>query len=427
MKIKNIASAFAGIFTSTMANIFGMGLGVYIGLYYPVLGKSLGPYGDIYINLLKMCVFPIIIASIVLSVVSVRQSKDSTRVIKIIGSLAVLAIVSSGIGVAVAFLVDPSVDFDMTKSPTLVNLVEMATQIKRGLLAPLEPELQKGFSVFLNKAFTDNIFGALSKNETFQVVVFSIIFAIALSRLGRKDQDAFSPLLQTTLRVFQKIFAAFTVPLPLVVTCLVARDTTLVGRDTLMAMGGFIGKYYIAVAVLFLVSQTIIMLRTHLGPFKTLRMLRVPLIISVATRNSVAAIPATIEALMKEFRFNPNIVEMVVPLGTFLGRFGYTLFFAFATIFVTQLYAMNLTLIDYGFIAFLAIFAGISTAGLPGEVSLVMFAVTLEPLGVPVGTILVLFYAIDPLIQPFRTMGVVHTNCALVSLVSPSLVKPPKE
>ncbi|MEN8236361.1 MAG: cation:dicarboxylase symporter family transporter [Pseudomonadota bacterium] len=424
MNLQTVKLKIIKLLSGGIVNIIAILIGLYIGIYHPDLGKAIGIYGKLYITVLQMCVFPIIITSLTISIVSLSQPKYSGIMIRILLFLALMSIISSLVGISIAYLSNPAFEFALAESPILADVVEVASQIKRGLLAPLAPDLKKGISVFLGNALTDNVFQALSGNETFQVVIFTIIFAISLAKLNAEEQDALSPIFQVILKVFNNIFNVFTIVLPFFVVCLVAETITLVGKDTLLAMGGVFGKYCISGIILFLLMQTVIMLRTKLGPIKTLKMLKTPLIIGIATRNSIAAIPATIDTLINNFRFDPNIVEAIVTLGTFLGRFGYTTYFAFATIFVTQIYGMQLTISDYGFIAFTSIAAGMATAGLPGKISLTMFAVTLEPLGIPVGTVITLFFSIEPLVQPIRTVGVIHGNCALVSLISsPQLLR----
>ncbi|MEN8236332.1 MAG: cation:dicarboxylase symporter family transporter [Pseudomonadota bacterium] len=420
-------SIAVGILKNPLTLFMSMGLGLLIGIYFPTFSAEAGPYGDIYINLLLLCVLPIIVTSVTLSLMELLDLGSGKLIRRIIGLLALLAVLSVVIGVLIAWITAPGVGIDPTASPTLRDVAESASRVERGLAEPIEPKISKGIQTFLSQAIPGNIFTALSKNQIFQVVVFSIILGIALAFVSEQNRQAVIPIFRATLSIFQKIFNAIAVTLPLAVLLLMARDATLIGADTLITMAGFVWKYYLAVLLLFVLSHAVIVSRTGLGLVRAFSLLKLPIFITISTRSSTAAIPASIEALSKGFRFNSKITNILVPLGTFMGRFGYVLYFGFATVFVTQLYGVHMDAVDYIFLGILSIFAGISTSGLAGDLALVMFSVTLEPLGLPFGAMIVLFRAIDPVIQPFRTLGVVHTNCALVSLISERPPKPSPE
>ena len=414
----SITSIAATVLRNPMTLFFSMALGLAIGVVFPSFSQEAGPYGDIYINLLLLCVLPIVVTSVTISLMELLSLGSGQLIRRIIGILALLAVISTVIGVLVALVSTPGVGIDPTASPTLREVAEIASRVERGLTEPLDPKISKGIQTFLAQAIPGNIFASLAKNQIFQVVVFSIILGVALAFVSEQNRKIVVPIFRATLSIFQQIFAAITVPLPIAVLFLMARDATLIGADTLIAMSGFVWKYYLAVLILFVISHIIIVRRTGLGIVRAFSLLKLPIFITVSTRSSTAAIPASIDALSKGFRFDAQITNILVPLGTFMGRFGYVLYFAFATVFVVQLYGVHMGVMDYIFLGLLSIFAGISTSGLAGDLALVMFSVTLEPLGLPFGAMIVLFRAIDPVIQPFRTLGVVHTNCALVSLIS---------
>jgi proton glutamate symport protein len=117
--------------------------------------------------------------------------------------------------------------------------------------------------------------------------------------------------------------------------------------------------------------------------------------------------------------YNKKTVDLLVPLTFMICRTGPTLYFALATVFVAQLY--NITLDSNSIMTIIAgsIFAGLATAGASGVVLLSMLGLVLTPLGLPVDAVLVLFIIIDPIIGPFRVLAIVHTACAIVTLIIP--------
>jgi len=407
------------ILKSPFSLISGVILGLITGIYFPDFGIAIGPFGDVFINIMKMCIIPIIVTSISLSLSELLRTKTSQSMFRIVSTLLTVALISSCIGVGVSYFSVPGRGLDPTTSPTLKEVVDSAARLERELDEPIEPQTQKQFIQIVLSAFPNNIFQSLSQNKTFQIVIFSIIFGIAVAFILDKYQLVIRPLLEATMNVFQKIFEGITVGLPVAVFCLMARDATEIGIDTVVGMAGFVWKYYIAFFILFILSTLTIMRRTRSGMGRTLLTLKVPLIIAVATQSSVASIPAAIRSLKEGFKLNEQITNMLVPLGTVVGRYGNALYFGFATLFVTQLYGIDLGVGDLVFISMMCVLAGISTAGATGVLTLGLLTIVLDPIGVPISAVIVLFIAVDPIIDPARTLLNVYTNCAAVSLIAP--------
>ncbi len=219
-----------------------MVIGLFLGVYFPDLGKALGPFGEVYVNLLKLTVLPIIITSVALSFLNLLKSELRKRAGFILTTLFLLSLMACLSGLLVAVFMEPGYNIDPTSSPTLKSVVESASRVERGLAEPIEPSIEKGIHIFLGQAIPDNIFTALAQSKLFQMVIFSMLFGIALALVSKRHQKVFLPLLESTLDVFQQIFGAVTVPLALAVICLMARDATLIGADTLLAMAGFVSE-----------------------------------------------------------------------------------------------------------------------------------------------------------------------------------------
>ena len=101
-----------------------------------------------------------------------------------------------------------------------------------------------------------------------------------------------------------------------------------------------------------------------------------------------------------------------------LCRFGPIAYFAIATIFVSSLYQSSLGIGDIIILIFASIFAGMATSGQSGVLTLTMLSIVLSPLGLPLDAVLVLLIAIDPLINPFRTLTIVGISMTVTSFIS---------
>lgn len=395
----------------------GVVLGISAGLYSPSLGQSLGPVGDVFLNLMKMCILPIVITSISLSLAQFLSAKTKVSIFKMLLIFAAIVLISGAIGAGTAIVTTPGKGIDPTSSETLKEVVDKASMTERALNEPVVPKLEKGIFAFLLNAIPQNIFAALAENQTFQIIIFSVIFGVALGVFTQPDNPLMS-ILDTVYVIFVKIFNVIILLLPIAIFCLMARDATVIGTDMLIGMAGFIAKFYTAFFILFVLSAVIIIIRTQTSLVKSMNIMQYPIFIALATHSSIAAIPAAINS-MREFGIDKSLTNMLIPLGTVLGRYGNIMYFSFAAIFVTQLYNIPLGFMEYIYIVVISAFAGIATAGQTGTLTLPLFGIILEPLGVPVSAVLVLFLAIDPIIDLGRTLINVYTNCAIVTMIAP--------
>jgi hypothetical protein len=143
-----------------------------------------------------------------------------------------------------------------------------------------------------------------------------------------------------------------------------------------------------------------------------------PVMLAFATRNSMATLPSAITCLDDKMNFDRTAVNLTLPLGMTLGRFGNVFYFAVAVFFVVQIYGMELAAAQYATIFLGVIFAGTATAGASGIVTLSVISIVLSPLNLPVEAVLVIFMAIDPIIDPFRTFLLVYGNMGATTLIA---------
>ncbi|MGB0935117.1 MAG: dicarboxylate/amino acid:cation symporter [Alphaproteobacteria bacterium] len=397
----------------------GVILGVLIGVYFPIAGDYLGPAGDIFIKLMKMCIIPIIVGSVSLSIANLIATSVQKNFLKIALVMIGISVIASVIGLMVSVSFNPGGDIDPSLSPSLKVIVEEVTTSEVSMDEPIESERAKGLFAFLLRAVPKNIFESLSESRTFQIIVFSLIFGVALGFSLRGGGSTVFRGLEEILDIFTNIFNTILYALPLVVLCLMARDSAHLGTDTLIGMAGFVMKFYIAFAILFVLGQLAIMWRTKTSLIESLNALKYPIFISFATTNSIAAIPAAINSMREGFGLGKQLTGMLVPLGIIVGRYGNCMYYAFCAVFVAQLYSVNLGFNEYMFIISVSIFAGMASAGTTGTLTLPLLTLVLDPLGLPLSAVLALLIAVDPIIDPARTLMNVHTTCSGVSLIVP--------
>ena len=419
MTLNYLTLMFVRFFRSPAGIISGVVAGALTGHFFPTFGQYMGGFGTVFVSLMKMCIIPIIVTSISLSLSTFLSTKMPIGLKRILPLFALIVIMTSVIGVATAYITQPGYKLDTSASPTLKAVSIAAAQIDRAIDDPLEVKVEKGIVKFFLESVPSNIFDSVSEDRFFQITVFSFIFGISLAFIIPRFRNTLQPLLESICDVFDNIFNAIIIVLPLAIFLIMAHDVQEVGTDTLLGMSTFVMSAYLAMLVLFIVNSIIIMIRTNTSFIKSFSYLKNPLFIAIATHSGVAAIPAAITALSNNFKLNKKIVGLLVPIGTILGQYGTVVYFSFAAVFIAQFYGMNLEFNDYIFITMMAIMAALSSIGASGTIQLPLLAIILDPLGLPITAILVLLIAVDAIMDIGMSFMRVHTNCAAVILIAP--------
>lgn len=146
-----------------------------------------------------------------------------------------------------------------------------------------------------------------------------------------------------------------------------------------------------------------------------------PLLLAFTTQSSLACLPSSIDSLTNGLRFESKSTNLVLPLAITLCRFGPIAYFAIATIFVSSLYQSPLGFGDIIILIVASFIAGMATSG-QSETTLTMLSIVLSPLGLPIDAVLVLLIAIDPLINPFRTLTIVGISITVTSFISEQVI-----
>ncbi len=183
-------------------------------------------------------------------------------------------------------------------------------------------------------------------------------------------------------------------------------------------MVGFVGAYFLGAAIFIILSTLIIWRRSQVSVWQSIKYLKDALILIVSTQNSLVTVPYAVSGLRK-IGFDRDVTGLTVPLGFALCKYGSVLYFSMASIFIAQFYGTVLTFETYAIIAVGSVLAGLSSAGATGLAVIPLISIVLEPVGLPLGAMLVLFYAVDPVLDPIRSLLIVYPGCAATALISP--------
>jgi proton glutamate symport protein len=173
----------------------------------------------------------------------------------------------------------------------------------------------------------------------------------------------------------------------------------------------------VASVLLCIVAIAVIAWASGSGLIRAAQAIREPLLLAMATRSSITCIPSAMTALTRDLGYDTTRVQLLLPLGITLFRFGPVLYYAFTTIFVSQLYGISISPVGYVLVLAGAILTGLASAGTTGVLTISLLGVIFQPLGLPLEAALALLVTVDPVIDIFRTASIVVPNLAAVAVI----------
>jgi Na+/H+-dicarboxylate symporter len=376
----------------------------------------LGTLGEIYIRLLQMCVIPLLFTAVATSLSRLFLDGAANRyftrlVLLVVGGLAI----AGALGVALGYWGQPGGELQLA-AREVIGKVIFTAEASSGALAPTHP--QGAFADLVVGMFPENIFGALTTGNKIAILVFAVLFGVALGSIAREKSERATALLEAFYDTFIKIIEWLMYVLPFGLFCLAYSQVSAVGLDVLFAMTKLVVLIYAGAILLIVFYSVLIWLRVGGSYLATLGAMRETVVVAFGTSSSYASIPSALRGLKEGLRLDRRVVDLALPLGITLNPPGSTFHFALATLFLANLYGLALDPGQMVFVLFGAMLAGVAATGAPGVAALSMISIILVPLGLPVEVAIILLVAIDPIVDPILTVVNVQGNAATTALLA---------
>jgi proton glutamate symport protein len=379
--------------------LISMIVGTEFGFDFPAISLNLNVISQIFLRLIKTIIAPLLFATIVVGIAGHSNLKQVGRMgwksllyFEVVSTIALfigliaINISKAGVGVVIPKTIAHP---DISTVPVL-----------------------KGSDLILH-VFPENIAKAIYDGQVLQIVVFSIIFGIAVAMLKdkfRKPMIVFSEALSETMFKFTSIIMYFA---PFAVFAAIAFSIGQMGLDIFVNLFKLLATLYVSLIVLLVGVFLPIALVFRIPVRKFITAISEPVAIAFATTSSESALPVAMER-MEEFGVPRKIVAFVMPTGYSFNLDGTTLYLSLATIFVAQISGINLSFEKQLFIVFTLMLTSKGVAGVP-RASLVILLATASSFGLPIWPIYIIL-GIDELMDMARTSVNVIGNC-LASVV----------
>ena len=375
----------------------GVLLGWFVNIYHPTWVDNIRPFSQIFLRMIKMIIAPLIFATLVAGIAGAGHFKQ-------VGRMGLKAIIYFEIVTTIALVI----------GLVAVNL----TRPGDGLTLPTEPSgitgTAQGWREIFLHLVPESIIRAMADGDVLQIVVFSIVFGIALGLLGDKGKPMvhWCELLAETMFKFTNIVMHYA---PIGVGAAMAYTVGHGGLGVLRNLGLLVLTLYGALIVLILFVFVPIALMFKVPLKKFVRAVREPAVIAFSTTSSEAALPRAMEVL-ERLGVPRRIVSFILPLGYSFNLDGTTLYLSLAAVFVAQAAGVELTVGQQVTMLLTLMLTSKGVAGVP-RASLVILAGTLASYDLPlVGITLIL--GVDELMDMARTMTNVIGNCLATVVIA---------
>ena len=388
-----------------------MGLGLLVGLGINLAGLNeaggfvhqyiveglFGVVGTLFITALKMLVVPLVFFSLLSGIFGIGDVKK-------LGSVGLRAfllyMLTTALAIATAIVL--AIVFAPGEG--------LSMQTQAHFVAKEAPPL----SEVLIHIIPSNVIEAFSSGNMLQIIFFTILFGISLLMVGRKAQSIVEGVEVLNEAMMNMVNIVMGVA-PYAVFALLAKSMASLGLGLLASLASYVGVLLLALMVhLFVTQMALFYLFTKASPRLFLEKIRDAQIFAFSTSSSNATIPVTLKSVTKRMGVENSVASFTVPFGATINMDGTAMMQGVATVFIANMYGIELGLSGYLTVILMSVLASIGTAGVPG-VGLIMLSMVFVQVGLPVEGI-GLILGVDRILDMVRTVVNV-TGDAVVSCV----------
>lgn len=375
--------------------------GVEFGHDVPMIAKELNIVSQIFIRMVKTIIAPLLFSTLVVGIAGHADLKQVGRMgWKSLVYFEVVSTIALFIGLAAINISHAGVGVEVPPEMTQGDLPKVQAQNAHDIILHIFPE---------------NIAKSIAEGQVLQIVVFSIIFGIAVAMVADKYRNPilkFSESLSVVMFKFTNIVMMFA---PFAVFAAIAYSVGHMGLDILVNLFELLGTLYVALLVFLLFVLFPIMLVMKIPVKKFIKAVAEPATIAFATTSSESALPRAMEN-MEAFGIPRKIVAFVIPTGYSFNLDGTTLYLAMASIFVANMAGIHLSFDTQIIMMLTLMLTSKGVAGVP-RASLVILLGTATSFGLPVWPIFIIL-GIDELMDMARTAVNVIGNCLATVVIA---------
>ena len=354
---------------------------------------------NLYLNALKMIAIPIVFSSLYIAIAELDKSSSISKLtLSTIFTYLGTTSIAIFLGLFIANLTNPGIgveaqtnnDFQIIEAPSLVET--------------------------FSNIIPSNFVAAFSTGNMLQVIFLSISLGYVSRLFIKNSESTLLKSLKEVNKVFIKLINLIIGISPLIIFFILVKSFSSLGFNLIYNLLNYFLTVIFVLIVHLVVTYGFLLVLIKENPIKLLSSIKKVLVFAFASSSSNATLPVTMETCKNELKIKPSIVSFVIPLGTTINMDGTAIMQGVATVFIAQMYGIDLGFIEYLLVIVTATLASIGTAGIP-SVRLITLGLVLNQVGLPMeGVTLIL--GIDRLLDMSRTAINVTGDIIVTKLIA---------
>jgi len=311
-------------------------IGICVGHFYPETGAAMKPLGDGFIKLIKMIIAPIIFCTVVTGIAGMEDMKKVGRVgAKALLYFEVLSTIALFIGLVVVSVIQPGVGMNADVS-----------KLDAKSVAVYAAKASQGHSTvdFVMNIIPSSVVDAFAKGDILQVLLFAILFGVALSKMGERGKAVFR-FIDQVAHVLFTVVGFIMKAAPIGAFGAMAFTIGKFGLGSLAKLGLLMGSFYITCLLFIVVILGAVCKMAGFSVFKFIRYIREELLIVLGTSSSESVLPRMM-AKLENLGCSKSVVGLVIPTGYSFNLDGTSIYLTMAAVFVAQATNTPLTIMQ---------------------------------------------------------------------------------
>ncbi len=390
LSVKILISLVLSVVVGLMAGVDGL----------PFIKWWIAPVGTFLINLIKMVFVPIVFTSLVVGMTSLGDLKKLGRIgVKTIFIYLFTTAIAIVIGFIVAGIIHPGIGLEMTAGD--------AVKVKEA------PSIMQVFVAMV----PTNPVASMAKADILPIIIFALFVGVGILQVGGKKSQLLIDWFDAAAEVSYKIINMVMQFAPIGVFCLLLPVVAENGPKVLLPLLSVIacmalGSVIHAVAVYSSMAR----IWGNTSPLKFFRGMSEAILIAFTTCSSAATLPINMKNCQEKLGCSRDITSFVLPLGATINMDGTAIYMGVCSLFIANVYGIDLTMAQMGMIILTGTLASIGTAGVPGA-GLIMLSMVLLSVGLPMEG-LALVAGIDRILDMFRTTVNITGDAAVTCVIN---------
>jgi proton glutamate symport protein len=313
--------------------LLGLIVGILIGYFAPSIGTSIGWIRDVFLHLIKLIIAPLVFATVVIGIAGGGHGSGVGRLgLRSLIYFEIVTTIALVVGLFVVNVVQPGSGIQLVGDP--------------GTLGTIAENHPKTLIETVVHIFPTSVVDAMAKGDVLQIVAFSVLFGIAVSKIGDRAKPIieFCESLAQTMFTFTSIIMRFA---PFGIGAAMAVTVGHQGLDILEKLALLILALYLTLALFVFVVLGSVAVIARVPIRRFIDAVREPFVLAFVTTSSESALPMAMER-MEKFGVPKRIVGFVMPAGYTFNLDGTTLYLAMASVFVMQAIASTVPGFTFG-------------------------------------------------------------------------------